>query len=391
MKKSTWLLSGLTYLSLCFSASAQPACLGLLTEWQLKAHSPDSHSTLRQQFLERLSQEHQALGLEQDEPQILPHPEPDHLLLCLSENYPLQQVLAKRTQKTSFEIRQPMKGTQDLWAPTGLNGSQLLKVTLKKQPDPGLEIQLDHNGSLILARLSVGLLRQKMGLYLNDQLLIAPQVMSVITDGRLLITGSDLKAMENLTQKLESARVPWPDVELLAIEVGHYSEALQKQVPPELQALLNKHYPGWYFPKGLSAIGQEHYWQEKPPFTPFWIKGDFDGNGTEDHALQIRHPAGKEGSRETILILSRQKTSQNPGQNASQYLPLVLDQTAPAHLRTWSGASLWRYPAGSKMYNFETKKEFITTHETLALHFWGKGAMAWTWDGTSFKDITIGD
>ncbi|MGE3724977.1 MAG: hypothetical protein AB7I41_05475 [Candidatus Sericytochromatia bacterium] len=386
MKKITWLLSALSYLSFSFvSVSAQPTCLGLQTEWLLKGNTTET----REQFIQRLAYEQQALGQDQEPPQILPHPEADHLLLCLSENYPLMQVLAKRQKKSHFEIRQPMKGTPNFWAPTGLNGSHMLKVTLKKQPEPGVEIQLDPAGSQIFARLSVGLLKQKMGLYLNEQLLMAPHVMSVIADGRILISGSDLAAMENLAQKLELARLPWPDVELLAIEIGQYSAALQKQVPPELQALLNKHYPGWYFPKGLSAIGQEHYWQEKPPFTPFWIKGDFDGNGTEDHALQIRHPAGKEGSRETILILSRQNP--NPGQNTAQYLPLVLDQTAPAHLRSWSGASLWRYPTGSKMYNFETEKEFNTPHETLALHFWGKGAMAWIWDGASFKDVTIGD
>lgn len=383
MKIFAGLLTCLTTLGLSLSAAAQPICLGLQTEWLLKSRSPEGLATLREQLVQRLTLEQQTLGLEQALPQVLPHPEADHLSLCLAENYPLAQILAKRQDTVQFEILQPMKGTPQFWAPTGLNGSQLLKVTLKNPNAPGLEIQLNEAGSKILARLSVGLHKQNIALLLNNRLLMTPQILSFIPDGKVILSGPNPQELEALAQKLEAARLPWPEAELLAIEIGKYSETLQKQVPPEVTEILDKHYPGWYFPKGLSAIGQEHYWQEKPTFTPYWIKADFDGNGQQDHALQIRHPAGKEGTRETILILRRQ--------NSGQYQPLVLDQTAPAHLRTWSGASLWRYPAGSKMYNFETEKEFLTPQETLALHFWGKGALAWIWNGNSFQEVTIGD
>jgi hypothetical protein len=364
----------------------QAACDSYQVEWLLKAPNPEARAQQREALLLRAEYLHALLYPEADSlPQEMASSESNHLKLCFTSKESLRAVLAKiNQQQSTFEILQPLKEHANLWAQTGLRSGYIAKVKLQKSPEAGLEIQLNADGALILERLTVGLLKQKLGLFLDNKLLLAPKVITVIKDGRLLITGPQTALFEQLAWKLDLARLPNLDaVELLAISSDSQAQASQRLLPPEVLKLLDKHFPGWSFPSGLAYVGQEQYWREKPDFEPFVVTGDFDGNRLRDLAVLIRHPAGAQGARESILIL-RQMPS-------GHYLPEVLEQTEAQNLNAWSGISLWRSPSGEKMYNFEEKKEFITTHDTLSLIVWEKASISWVWTGEAFKEIMTGD
>lgn len=380
MKKS--LLTSLLLLSAALPAYAEQECTEISSYWLLKAKTPAERSQQAQTLNKRLALIHTRLPAKLPLPQLIFAPEQRLGKVCFPQSYPLENQLALIQKRVFFEIRQPLKGHPDLWTQTGLQGAIIEKITL--QPNQTLEIQLKAESAEILARLSAGLEEQQLGLFLDDKLLFAPVVKEIIPQGKFLISGNfKRQELERLAQELELSQEPLEDIELLAIQNRELSQNSLSRLPEPARKLLDKHYPGWTFPNALSAIGQSQYWQEKPDFTPFLVQADFDGNRTEDLAVQIRYPAGSEGPHEAILMLRLLPSG--------HYLPEVLQEVSAKDMNPWASASLWRYPSGTEMYDFNRQEAFQTTYETLSLSFWGKAAVAWIWNGKGFSEVMIGD
>lgn len=366
-------------LSLSKAAWATPPCSGLLSHWQLKAASAESRQLQWQNLLKRW----QKLRLNTDATTATHSPDYSTAQLYLDTEKLTHSTLQQLQQNHRFEIRQPLKGQPEFWSRTGISGPVLEKVQLQQSAQgPVLEFRLSPVYRQLLARLSSGLLGQKLGFYLDQQLLSAPLLKEPILNGYFLVRGLKPEVAEVLWRNLELSQLPLSDLELLGLESPQWSERSLRQLPEAVLSLLNQHYPGWVFPRGLSAQGAEQYLNGNAELEPFVVRADLDGNRTEDWGLQIHDPTHPEGPREIILIM-RQMTS-------GQYLPEVLKESSLALAPPWAQSSLWLHPSGTQFHVLKNAQPIRATYETLSLNTWGQASVVWLWNGQSFQTLTLG-
>lgn len=72
-------------------------------------------------------------------------------------------------------------------------------------------------------------------------------------------------------------------------------------LPAALRAQLDREYPGWRFADVLPALRRGL----RPGERPGWVRGDFDGDGRADYAVQIVRPAAPPDSAQLLLAYLR--------------------------------------------------------------------------------------
>ncbi|MFA7301235.1 MAG: protein translocase subunit SecD [Candidatus Shapirobacteria bacterium] len=100
----------------------------------------------------------------------------------------------------------------DQFKDTGLNGSHLTKAAPSTNQNTGaMEISLTFNeaGSKIFEKATTEYLNKRVAIFLDDQILMAPTVSSVIPDGNAVINGSyDIKSAKSLSAQLNAGALP---------------------------------------------------------------------------------------------------------------------------------------------------------------------------------------
>jgi len=100
------------------------------------------------------------------------------------------------------------------WKKTGLTGKHLISATTQTNPEKGgLEIALQFNdeGKNLFAEITKRNLQKPVAIFLDQDIISAPTVQSVIDDGKAVITGKfDIKEARNLANLLNAGALPIP-------------------------------------------------------------------------------------------------------------------------------------------------------------------------------------
>lgn len=106
---------------------------------------------------------------------------------------------------TSAEFKKSIKDV-------GLNGSHLSRSSVEINPNdskPEVALEFNPEGAKLFAQASKDFLNKKIAILLDGQLLTAPTVQTVITDGRAVISGNfDSKSAKELSVQLNAGALP---------------------------------------------------------------------------------------------------------------------------------------------------------------------------------------
>jgi hypothetical protein len=88
---------------------------------------------------------------------------------------------------------------------------------------------------------------------------------------------------------------------LILIGLLSGSHVATRVLPPAVRSELTRLYPGWRFatlvPSLRPVIDNEH--------SPEWIRGDFDGDGRRDYAVQIVRQSPRDSAQLILAVLRR--------------------------------------------------------------------------------------
>lgn len=109
--------------------------------------------------------------------------------------------------------------TPEKYINTGLSGSNLKRANVQFQGqtnEPVVAIEFDKAGSDMFAKLTEENLNKTIAIYLDGEVLSAPRVQSVISNGQAVITGSfTIEEAKQLARRLNSGALPVP-IELIS-------------------------------------------------------------------------------------------------------------------------------------------------------------------------------
>ena len=89
----------------------------------------------------------------------------------------------------------------------------------------------------------------------------------------------------------------WGAFTLLMLQSTACRQAVP-ELPERIEAQLNRQYPGWSYAR-LNRFNRD---QLGPGQSPETVRGDFDGNGETDWAVQIIHADDRPGKSQSILV-----------------------------------------------------------------------------------------
>lgn len=112
----------------------------------------------------------------------------------------------------------------DVLKDIGLNGSHLVRSTVQINPNnstPEVGLEFDSQGSKLFEQATKDYLNQKIAIILDDQVITAPVVQSVIPDGQAVINGNfDIKSAKALSAQLNAGALPLPIKLIQQTQVG---------------------------------------------------------------------------------------------------------------------------------------------------------------------------
>lgn len=98
--------------------------------------------------------------------------------------------------------------------PTGLSGKQFKKASLEFDPrtgQPQISLQFDAEGTKLFADITSRNIGKTVAIFLDNEILSAPNVQNAITDGRAIITGQfSVPEAKELVTRLNSGALPVP-------------------------------------------------------------------------------------------------------------------------------------------------------------------------------------
>lgn len=102
----------------------------------------------------------------------------------------------------------------DVFQETGLNGSHLVSATVEinqNNSQPEVALVFNNDGTKLFEKATKDFLHKKIAIFLDDQVITAPNVEVEITDGRAVINGSfDTKSAKQLAAQLNAGALPLP-------------------------------------------------------------------------------------------------------------------------------------------------------------------------------------
>lgn len=112
----------------------------------------------------------------------------------------------------------------DVFQETGLNGSHLVSATVEisqTTSEPEVALVFNPEGTKLFAKATKDFLHKKVAIFLDDQVITAPNVETEITDGRAVINGSfDSKSAKELSAQLNAGALPLPISIIQQSQVG---------------------------------------------------------------------------------------------------------------------------------------------------------------------------
>lgn len=127
----------------------------------------------------------------------------------------VREVPAEATASAKFD---------DVFQDTGLNGSHLVSATVEISPttsEPEVALVFNSEGSKLFEKATKEFLHKKIAIFLDDQIITAPNVETEIVDGKAVINGSfDNKSAKELSAQLNAGALPLPISIIQQSQVG---------------------------------------------------------------------------------------------------------------------------------------------------------------------------
>lgn len=112
----------------------------------------------------------------------------------------------------------------DVLKDTGLNGSHLIRSTVQINPNtstPEVGLEFNADGTKLFAKATQEFLNKKIAILLDQEIITAPVVQTVISDGQAVINGNfDPKSAKALSAQLNAGALPLPIKLISQTQVG---------------------------------------------------------------------------------------------------------------------------------------------------------------------------
>ena len=140
-------------------------------------------------------------------------------------------------------------------------------------------------------------------------------------------------------------------------------------LPAAAQKVLDTKYKGWQLAEINKEI-VEYYSSERAFENPNSIKGDWNGDGRLDYAVQLQNRQNAEKKIIVALVKS--------GNSFDSYILEAAD-------------CIMSEKKGNKAYDFETKKSFRYKNDAIFSYFWEKAGTSYVWRNGRFRGIVTSD
>ncbi len=146
------------------------------------------------------------------------------------------------------------------------------------------------------------------------------------------------------------------------------------RLPKAISSTLNQKFPGWM----LAPVNQEvrsFFNNEMAKAHPSLIRGDFDGNGQPDYAVQIA--PRKPGQRRLLIAFLRKgshftyRTLESESKNGDIYLSLI--------------------KKGAKRYDYEKQRSFVFAKDGIEVNWFMKAGWTYFFEGGRVQKIYTAD
>ncbi|HEX8923100.1 MAG TPA: protein translocase subunit SecD, partial [Patescibacteria group bacterium] len=118
----------------------------------------------------------------------------------------------------------PSATFNDVFADTGINGSHLVIAKAQISPntsEPEVALEFNAEGTKLFEKATTDYLNKKIAIFLDDQIITAPKVQTVINNGQAVINGGfDLKTAKALAAQLNAGALPLPIKLIQQTQVG---------------------------------------------------------------------------------------------------------------------------------------------------------------------------
>ena len=112
----------------------------------------------------------------------------------------------------------------DVFQDTGINGSHLMSAIVQINPntsEPEVALEFNNEGTHLFEKATKDFLHKKIAILLDDQIIMAPNVETEISDGKAVINGSfDIKTAKELSAQLNAGALPLPISIIQQSQVG---------------------------------------------------------------------------------------------------------------------------------------------------------------------------
>ena len=138
------------------------------------------------------------------------------------------------------------------------------------------------------------------------------------------------------------------------------------KLPNDCKKILNKSFPRWKFAQVSKEVSQHHR-ENKSPFEPNLVRGDWNGDGKIDYAALIEH-------RKTTRTIA-----------------FIRLQTKYKHFNLEGGDYIQVFKKGEKDYSYTSDKDFIYKNDSI---FVGTGeccGSSYIWRKGRFVGIVTSD
>jgi preprotein translocase subunit SecD len=123
-------------------------------------------------------------------------------------------LIGQTAQLGFWEQLTSVNGQQPSWVPTELTGADLKKAEVAYNSttrDPEVSIEFNENGQKLFSEITKRNLQKPVAIVLDNEMISAPTVQSVITDGKAIISGKfSLQEAKDLTKLLNAGALPVP-------------------------------------------------------------------------------------------------------------------------------------------------------------------------------------
>ncbi|MBW3570642.1 MAG: hypothetical protein KY467_06010 [Gemmatimonadetes bacterium] len=159
---------------------------------------------------------------------------------------------------------------------------------------------------------------------------------------------------------------------LAAALVVACGEGAEHGVPGELRGALDRDYPGW-------RLGRLDGWlteQLPPGENGQWMRGDFDGDGRQDYAVQVVRPGGGRTPQLVLLYLRR----------GTALRPRVV-----VELPRTQGTFILRIPGGTTGEDVEADTSVFYPVDAVAVNHGQEASTSHILTDTGFVEVLTGD